>query len=184
MPLHHLFFVAVYASRRLRKADFQTHSEKEITMYSTSNRNAKTNKNPIGVPPTTPKAHQKARGKKDIKQTITDRIVSLMEQGSTAWQKTWKDAAAAGMPTNAITSKPYKGINVLVLWSHRIEQGFQSNKWMTYRQAKSVGAQVRKGERSITCIYFQMVEKKKKKEGAEDKKEFLPLMRADRKSVV
>jgi len=132
----------------------------------------------VGVPPTTPKAHQKAKGKKDLKQTITDRIISLMEAGPESWQKTWKDAAAAGMPTNAITNQPYKGINVLVLWSHRIEQGFQSNKWMTYRQAKSVGAQVRKGERSITCIYFQMVEKKKKKEGAEDKKEFFPLMRA------
>ena len=147
-------------------------------MYSTTNHNAKTNKNPIGVPPTTPKAHQKAKGKKDLKQTITDRIISLMEAGPESWQKTWKDAAAAGMPTNAITNQPYKGINVLVLWSHRIEQGFQSNKWMTYRQAKSVGAQVRKGERSITCIYFQMVEKKKNKEGAEDKKEFFPLMRA------
>ena len=115
----------------------------------------------MGVPPTTPKAHQKAKGKKDLKQTITDRIISLMEAGPESWQKTWKDAAAAGMPTNAITNQPYKGINVLVLWSHRIEQGFQSNKWMTYRQAKSVGAQVRKGERLITCIYFQMVEKKK-----------------------
>ena len=116
----------------------------------------------MGVPPTTPKAHQKAKGKKDLKQTITDRIISLMEAGPESWQKTWKDAAAAGMPTNAITNQPYKGINVLVLWSHRIEQGFQSNKWMTYRQAKSVGAQVRKGERLITCIYFQMVEKKEK----------------------
>src|SRR5690625_5870928 len=82
------------------------------------------------------------------------------------------------MPTNAITNQPYKGNNVLVLWSHRIEQGFQSNKWMTYRQAKSVGAQVRKGERSITCIYFQMVEKKKKKECAEDIKEYFTIMNA------
>jgi len=84
-------------------------------MNSINNRNTKINKNPVGVPPTTPKAHQKARGKKDIKQTITDRIVSLMEQGSTAWQKTWKDAAAAGMPTNAITSCAFGQSNILPL---------------------------------------------------------------------
>src|SRR5690625_4040467 len=178
MPLHHLFFVAVYASRRLRKADFQTHSEKEMIMYSTPNHNAKINKASVGVPPTTPKAHQKTKGKKDLKQTITNRIISLMEKGPEAWQKTWKDAAAAGLPSSAITNQPYRGINVLVLWSHRMEQGFQSNRWMTYKQAQSVGGQVREGERSVTCIYFQMIEKKKAKNLSEDKKEFFPLMRA------
>src|SRR5690625_2753088 len=64
MPLHHLFFAAVYASRRLRKADFQTHSEKEMIMYSTTNHNAKTNKNPIGVPPYHPQGSPKSKGKK------------------------------------------------------------------------------------------------------------------------
>src|SRR5690625_3298226 len=109
MPLHHLFFAAVYASRRLRKADFQTHSEKEMIMYSTTNHNAKTNKNLVGVPPTTPKAHQRARGKKDLKQTITDRIISLMEEGPEAWQKTWKDAAAAGRSEERRVGKEWRG---------------------------------------------------------------------------
>ena len=110
-------------------------------MHSTTHHNAKINKNLVGVPPTTPKAHQRARGKKDLKQTITDRIISLMEEGPEAWQKTWKDAAAAGVPTNAITHQPYKGINVLVLWSHRVEQGFQSNRWMTYKKCNFYSGQ-------------------------------------------
>src|SRR5690625_7007401 len=67
------------------------------------------NKNLVGVPPTTPKAHQRARGKKDLKQTITDRIISLMEEGPEAWQKTWKDAAAAGRSEERRVGKEWRG---------------------------------------------------------------------------
>ena len=106
-------------------------------MTKAINHNTNNKDNTVGVPPTSPKAHQKANVKKDIKQDITDKSIALMEAGPEAWQKTWSDAAAGGMPTNATTGAPYRGINVLLLWSHRIEQGYTSNRWMTYRQASA-----------------------------------------------
>src|SRR5690625_7296790 len=79
------------------------------------------------------------------------------------------------MPTNFTTCAPYRGVNVLLLWSHPIEHGYTSNRWMTYRQASAAGAQVRKGEKSITCVYFEMIKKKDKEEGEH---EFFPMIRA------
>ncbi len=40
----------------------------------------------------------------------------------------------------------YNGINVLLLWSSALEQGFSNPEWMTFRQANELGAHVRKGE--------------------------------------
>ena len=144
-------------------------------MTKAINHNTNNKDNTVGVSPTSPKAHQKTNVKKDIKQEITDKIIALMEAGPEAWQKTWSDAAAGGMPTNATTGAPYRGVNVLLLWSHRIEKGYTSNRWMTYRQASAAGAQVRKGEKSITCVYFEMIKKKNKEEGV---REFFPMIRA------
>ena len=121
------------------------------------------------------KAHQQAGGKTDVKQVITDRIVALMERGTEAWQKTWKVAAAAGMPCNASTGAPYRGVNILILWAQCQEAGFRSNRWMTYKQAQAVGAQVRKGEKSVTCVYFEMMKRKEPQEG---EAEFFPMAKA------
>jgi hypothetical protein len=47
-----------------------------------------------------------------------------------------------GTVWNAI---PYKGSNVLVLWSAAMEKGYAAPIWMTYRQASELKANVRKG---------------------------------------
>jgi len=129
-------------------------------------------KKSVGVPPTPSKAHQRANGKKifsqvkkDVKQEITDRIIELMEAGTERWVKTWKGAVIKGFPKNAITKQKYNGINVFLLWLHGANQGYASNQWLTYKQAQSIGANVIKGEKSVTCVFFDMVKKKEPKEG-------------------
>ena len=42
---------------------------------------------------------------------------------------------------------PYQVINVLMQWSAAIEKGYTAPIWMTFRQAKELGAHVRKGFR-------------------------------------
>lgn len=34
-------------------------------------------------------------------------------------------------------------------------RGYTSARWLTYRQAAEMGGQVRKGEKSVTCVFFQ-----------------------------
>lgn len=108
------------------------------------------------------------KARRDVKQEITDKIIELMEKGTEAWKKTWSVAATNGMPVNALTGAPYRGVNVVVLFMASATHGYTSNKWMTYKQAQSVGAQVRKGEKSVTCVYFDMVKKRGAEEGEED----------------
>lgn len=99
--------------------------------------------------------------RKDIHQVITDQIVAMMEEGvgtlSLPWQR---GGACSTRPTNSITKKPYRGINVLSLWANSLRNDFTSGVWATYRQWQSIDAQVRKGEQGAAIVFYKPVIKK------------------------
>ncbi|SIT15169.1 ArdC family protein [Paracoccus saliphilus] len=87
---------------------------------------------------------------------ITDKIIAELEEGRLPWAQPWGTGAAKAplaMPKNAATSRQYSGINVLILWGAVIQQGFPSQHWLTFRQALSLGGNVRKCERGTTVVY-------------------------------
>ncbi|TPI26589.1 DUF1738 domain-containing protein [Mesorhizobium sp. B3-2-1] len=87
---------------------------------------------------------------------ITDKIIAQLEAGHFPWVQPWGTAAAKAplsLPTNASTGRAYGGINVLILWGAVIEHGYPTQSWLTFRQAVSLGGNVRKGERGITVVY-------------------------------
>ncbi|KFC62078.1 Antirestriction protein [Devosia sp. LC5] len=87
---------------------------------------------------------------------ITNKIIGELEAGRFPWVQPWGTAAAKAplaMPRNAATGRHYSGINVLILWGAVIEHGFPGQSWLTFRQALSLGGNVRKGERGTTVVY-------------------------------
>ena len=85
---------------------------------------------------------------------VTAKIVGQLEAGIVPWVQPWSSAAACtGLPRNAVTGRPYSGINVLLLWGAVIEGGYPSQNWLTFRQALAAGGCVRKGERGQTVFY-------------------------------
>ena len=58
----------------------------------------------------------------------------------------------------------YHGINVLALWAHAHDRGYQSGYWGTYRQWQEVGAQVIKGEKSSIIVFFKRIEQEARPE--------------------
>jgi antirestriction protein ArdC len=103
-------------------------------------------------------AHKSLADRNSLYQEITDKIVAELEQGRVPWVQPWSSKAAAitapfGLPRNAATSRPYTGINVLILWIAGTERGFTSQKWLTFRQALKIGAHVHKGEKAINVVY-------------------------------
>jgi antirestriction protein ArdC len=87
---------------------------------------------------------------------ITGKIIVELEAGRVPWVQPWGTAAAKAplaMPKNAATGRQYSGINVLILWGAVIEHGFPARSWLTFRQALSLGGNVRKGEHGTTVVY-------------------------------
>ncbi|HTU21537.1 MAG TPA: ArdC family protein [Gemmataceae bacterium] len=64
--------------------------------------------------------HTEAEARADIYQRITDSIAAAIETGAGEWRMPWHsavDGQAPVLPVNVATGRPYRGINVLVLWA-------------------------------------------------------------------
>jgi antirestriction protein ArdC len=86
---------------------------------------------------------------------VTGRIVAELEAGRFPWVQPWGrcGGAGAGLPRNALTERTYSGINILVLWGAVIAEDYPSQGWLTFRQARQAGGNVRKGERGTAIVY-------------------------------
>lgn len=106
---------------------------------------------------------------------ITDKIIAELEAGRFPWVQPWGKATATaplGLPRNASTGRSYSGINILILWGAVVQHGFPGQGWLTYRQAQSLGGNVRKGERGTTVVYADRFtpedEKRRARESGEE----------------
>lgn len=93
-----------------------------------------------------------------VYERVTASIVAAIEQGAGKFVMPWHaDGSRISVPTNAQTSAPYRGVSVVALWAEAYTRGFGSGMWATYRQWNALGAQVRKGERSSTIVFYKRV---------------------------
>lgn len=96
--------------------------------------------------------------KTDIYTKITNEIISAIEAGAADFEMPWHRQAEAGLPRNPVTKKLYRGVNTLALWIIRRKAGFASSYWASYLQWKSLGAQVRQGQKGATIVFYQRKE--------------------------
>ncbi len=103
--------------------------------------------------------------KRDLYQTVTDKIVAQMEQGVLPWQKDWSSAGSS-LPMNATTERPYSGINVLLFWS-AADKGYAKPRYLTFKQALDAGGNVRKGEHGEKVYFYKQLTVQDKASGEE-----------------
>lgn len=92
---------------------------------------------------------------KNIAQTITDNVIKSLESGVAPWVKPWHNRGVDA-PFNPVSKRYYNGINFIQLSM----MPSSTDYWVTYKQAQSVGAQVRKGSVGVPVIYFSPLEVK------------------------
>lgn len=105
-------------------------------------------------------------------EEVTARVIAELEAGRFPWVQPWgvpgsDNAAALGLPFNAVTGRSYSGINILILWGALFENGYPAQGWLTFRQALSLGGHVRKGERGTTVVYADRFVPETEKERAQ-----------------
>ncbi|MDR3631429.1 MAG: zincin-like metallopeptidase domain-containing protein [Desulfocapsaceae bacterium] len=93
--------------------------------------------------------------KKAFHEKVAENLIEQLRQGTAPWQKPWQPGEpGAYLPVNPVTGKRYKGINAL----HLMGQNRDDQRWMTYKQAEALGAQVRKGEKGSQVQYWKFRE--------------------------
>lgn len=123
--------------------------------------------------------HRNDTARSDLYARVTDRIVSDLEAGVLPWLKPWSAGHAAGRITRPLRHNgvPYAGINVLLLWSEAVARGFSAPLWMTFKQAQSLGAHVRKGESGSLVVYADRITKTETNDKGEDVDRSIPFMK-------
>ena len=97
--------------------------------------------------------------RKELYATITAQVVSQIEAGAETWRMPWHAIADAGEPVNAVTRQAYRGSNHLVFGMVAAAAARPwSGYWATYKQWRSLDAQVRRGERATHGVKWSPVE--------------------------
>ena len=106
-----------------------------------------------------------------VYQIVTDKIISLLEKDIVPWQRPWVNGV---QPTSLISGKGYRGINPVMLNAQAIASGYESNYWITYKQAQARGGQVRKGEKGSVVVFWKWFVSEDEDTG---KKKTIPMLR-------
>lgn len=97
----------------------------------------------------------------DVYTRVTNAIIAELEKGARPWLRPWNAEHAAGRITRPMRAngQPYKGVNVLMLWMAAELQGFAAPIWMTFHQARELGAGVKKGSKGSLVVYADRIRK-------------------------
>ena len=89
----------------------------------------------------------------NVYELVTQRILEQLEKGVIPWRKPWKGNAAI----NYITRRAYRGINILLLPL--------PGEYMSFKQAKELGGNVRGGEKGHIICFYKLLEVTDKESG-------------------
>ena len=98
-------------------------------------------------------------GSVDLYAEVTSQIIAALEAGTTPWACPWNRQHGSLLPANLTTGRHYRGINVLLLNLRQMAGGYPTNRWLTFQQAHSLGAHVRRGESGTRIVFFKLLER-------------------------
>lgn len=122
---------------------------------------------------------RKDTNRQDVYTRVTNKIIADLEQGVRSWIKPWSADHTAGKITRPLrhNGQAYSGINILMLWGSAMEQGFSAPIWMTFRQAKELGAHIRKGEKGSLVVYANTLTRTEEGDNGEEVEQHIPYMK-------
>ncbi|MDR1592767.1 MAG: ssDNA-binding domain-containing protein [Prevotellaceae bacterium] len=97
-------------------------------------------------------ATNNARNSKAL-EVFAELMIGKIQTVSKDWKKPWI-AHAQGQPMNAITGRPYNGLNDLMLFFHTEKHGYKVPAYLTFKQATELGSYAKKGEKGFPIAYW------------------------------
>jgi antirestriction protein ArdC len=100
-----------------------------------------------------------SEAKLSVYGAITEKIVRAINECKGKYEMPWHTGGIPnGVPTNALTDNPYRGVNILSLWVDAMVKRFPTGHWASYKQWQNLGAQVRHQERGTIIIFYKKLD--------------------------
>lgn len=93
--------------------------------------------------------------KSNIYEEITNKIIKELESGVVPWVQPWSSKYDTREPRNAVSKRPYSGINTLILWLTQKDKGYTNSSFVTFKQALELGGNVKKGEKGHHVVFVK-----------------------------
>lgn len=87
-------------------------------------------------------------------ERVANKIIDQLKKGTSPLQRSWKSGGGQILPFNVVSGKRYRGGNIM----HLMSQDHNDPRWMTSRQAESMGARIRKGEPGTQICFWKFHE--------------------------
>ncbi|MGV3598051.1 MAG: zincin-like metallopeptidase domain-containing protein [Bacteroidota bacterium] len=113
--------------------------------------------------------NSQTKDKKNVYDIVSEHIVSILTAGIIPWRMPWSEGR---IPTNLITRKPYRGINVFLLAA----QSFRCNLFLSETQLSNVGGLPAENVTPSLVTHWEWVDKQAK-EGEPQPEGKYPLLR-------
>jgi putative DNA primase/helicase len=108
---------------------------------------------------------------KKFNQSIADIFIQGLKDGTSQWLKPWDAGSIPPVSYNPVSGAQYRGGNQMALMFAEFgldktdRNPLGDRRWMTYKQAASIGAQVRRGEKSQMLVAWKELEDKRQDQG-------------------
>lgn len=90
-------------------------------------------------------------------ESVAATIINQLKKGTAPWIKPWQPGERF-MPFNPASGNSYHGMNAIWLLSVMENHGYADNRWLTFKQANSLDAQVNRGEKGTAIQYWKWTE--------------------------
>lgn len=113
----------------------------------------------------------------DVRDAIAQHFLDALNAGTIPWRKPWN--AGTGRPRNAVTQRPYRGVNAFYLGLLQSVHSYPTGEWLTLNQTLKAGGRVIYSEfkKSTAVVFWQFVKKEKVTNGKKVTETF-PLCRS------
>lgn len=85
-----------------------------------------------------------------ICRQVIKEVIEELQRGAKPWIPTW---LGGDDPRNHKTLRLYTGMNSLLLWAARCARGFTHDRWLTVRQAETMGGLIRESDSGTTITF-------------------------------
>ena len=91
-----------------------------------------------------------------FQEKVAKQLIKQLKKGTAPWVKPW-NADSFVSPANPLTEKRYRGANKIILMSETIDKGYEDPRWLTEKQAKSLDAGIKDGEKwkATQIVYWK-----------------------------
>lgn len=100
-----------------------------------------------------PSCVAKTRAEDKFAEQFVNLMIQKIESLQTNWKQPWFNTKIFGFP-QSITGRLYNGMNSFMLYLYTESMNFKTPVFITFKQAKNMGANVNKGEKSFPVVFW------------------------------